>query len=324
MSLPARSLSLETLRLEQEGRVLTAWYSSPPLNFATAAFTRDLDRLTRAVDRDDSVGAVVLTGGVEGRFLTHADPHELGGMMERPHPQLPIAALEPAIRVQNILLRAPLVARSVERLGGAAGKGLVWLYRWKRTFLRMNRSSTVYLAAMNGPTAGGGLETALGFDLRFLADADNIRVGQFETTVGLIPGGGGTQRLTHMLGTARALEHMLEGRLLSAAEALELGIVHRVIPAERLLDETQAVAARLARRSPVATSALKRSVYFASSRRLSRGLDFELAGFLAAGSARTVQRTLPMFLDDLQRLDDTPVLADPEPWVEGTKVDLTA
>jgi enoyl-CoA hydratase len=116
---------------------------------------------------------------------------------------------------------------------------------------------------------------------------------------------------------------MLEGEPLTAAQALELGLVHRVVATERLLDETQATAARLARRSPVTIAALKRSVYFASSRRLPRGLDFELAGFLAAGSARAMQRTLPVFLGDLQRLDDTPILADPEPWLDGTRVDQT-
>jgi enoyl-CoA hydratase len=317
----ASDLSLETLRLEQDDRVLSASYSSPPLNFATTAFIRDLDELTRAVDRDRSVGAVVLTGGVEGRFLTHADPGELGGMIELPHPQLPIGALEPGLRALNLAFRLPGLARATERFGGAVGKGLVWGHRWKRTILRMNRSGVVYLAAINGPTMGGGHEIALACDLRYAADADHVRLGQIETLVGLIPGGGGTQRLPRMLGTARALEHMLEGRPLTAPEALELGLVHRLVPEERLLAETQATAARLARRSRVAIAALKRSVYFGTSRRLSRGLDLELAGFLAAGSTRAMQRNLPTFLGELERLEDTPLLADPEPWIEGTKVD---
>jgi hypothetical protein len=88
----ARDLSLETLRLEQDGRVLTARYWSPPRNFPTTASIRDLDRLTSAVDRDATVGAVVLIGGVEGRFLTQADPRELGGLQSLPHRQLPMLA----------------------------------------------------------------------------------------------------------------------------------------------------------------------------------------------------------------------------------------
>lgn len=317
----ARDLSLETLQLKQDGRVLTARYSSPPLNFATTAFIRDLDRLTRSVDRDPTVGAVVLTGGVDGRFLTHADPRELGGMQEFPHPQLPMRAVEPAVLALNAVLRLPGLARALERFGGALGKGIVWGYRWKRTILRMNRSGVVYLAAINGPALGGGQEIALACDLRYAADAVHLRMSQIEMLVGVIPGGGGSQRLLRMFGTARALEHILEGAPLTAAEAFELGLVHRLVPEERLLGETQATGARLARRSPVAVAALKRCVYFGTDRRLSRALDLEAAGFLAAGSTRGAARALRPFLEDLERLGDTPFLADPGPWIEGTRFD---
>jgi len=240
----ARDLTLDTLRLEQDARVLTAHYSSPPLNFATTAFLRDLDRLTRAVDRDPTVGAVVLTGGVEGRFLTHADPRELAGLQKVPLPALPMRAVEPGVLVLNAVLRLPGLAWAVERLGGAPGKAIVWGFRWKRTILRMNRSGVVFLAAINGPALGGGHEIALACDLRYAADAAHVRLGQIESLVGVMPGGGGSQRLLRMLGTARALEHMLEGRPLTAEESRELGLVHRVVPADELLAETQRTAAR--------------------------------------------------------------------------------
>ncbi len=317
----AKNLSLESLSLEQDGRVLTARYASPPLSFVTIALVRDLDRLTAAVDRDDSIGAVVLTGAEDGRFMTHADPRELGGMIEVPHPELSPSVLEPALRFGNVILRFPGLAGVIERHGGAMGAGLVWVYRWKRTTLRMNRSSTVYLAAINGPTMGGGQELALACDLRYAADADYVRMGQIEMLAGLFPGGGGTQRLPGMVGTARAMEHILEGRPVTAHEALELGLVQRVVAPDLLLAETQATAARMARRSPVAVRALKRSVYFATARPISRGLDYELAGFLAAVSTRATSRTLTVFDAETTRLGDTPFLANPEPWVEGTIVD---
>src|SRR4051812_32998103 len=113
----ARDLSLETLWLEQDGRVLTARFSNPPFNFVTTAFIRDLDRLTRAIERDASVGAVVLTGGVQNRFLTHADPRELAGMQDLPHPEVPMRAMEPVVLALNAALRVPGVTALLERFG---------------------------------------------------------------------------------------------------------------------------------------------------------------------------------------------------------------
>jgi enoyl-CoA hydratase/carnithine racemase len=317
-----RDLSFDTLQLEQEGRVLTVRYSHPPLNFMTMAFLRDLDRLTSSVDHDATVGAVVLTGGVEGRFLTHLDARELGGIQKFPLPQVPMRAMEFVVPVLNCVLRLPGLARALERFGGDFGKGIVLGYRWKRTILRMNRSSVVYVAAINGPALDGGLEIALACDLRYAADAAHLRMSQSEMLVGIIPGGGGSQRLLRMLGTARALELILEGVPLTAPEALALGLVHRVVSEQRLLAEAQATGARLARRSPVAVAALKRCLYFGTDRGFSRALDLEFAGCAAAGFTRGARRALQPYLEDLERLGDTPFLADPKPWIEGTRFDL--
>ncbi|MGQ0840226.1 enoyl-CoA hydratase/isomerase family protein [Actinokineospora sp.] len=318
----ARDLPLKTIRLEQDDRVLTAIYTSPPVNMADATFLRELDLLTKAVDRDQSVGAVVLTGGIRGRFLTHADPGEIGAFAAMPHPVMPMGLVEPGLRMQNAVLRLPGLARLVERLG-PVGSGFVWGYRWKRTILRMNRSGAVYLAAINGPTLGGGQELALACDLRYAADAPYVRMGQIEILAGQIPGGGGTQRLPGMLGTGRALEHMLEGAPIDAREALGLGLVHRLVAPEHLLAQTQATAARMARRQRTAVSALKRSVYFGTRRKLGRGLDMELSGFIASALTRPSSKALSALNADIKRLGDSPFLAEPVPWIEGTRIKQT-
>lgn len=318
-----RDLSFETLQLDQVGRVLTVRFANPPLNFMTTAFSRDLDRLTTIVDRDPTVGAVVLTGGVAGRFLTHADPHEFGALQKLPHPAVSMRLMELVVPLLN-LLRLPGVASLLDRFGGVAGRGIVWAYRWKRAVLRMNRSGVVYIAAINGPTLEGGQEYALACDLRYIADAAHVRMGNQEMLAGVIPGGGGTHRMLRMLGTARALEHILEAVSLTAAEALALGLVHRVFPERQLLAEAQAIAARLARRSRFAVAAVKKCLYFGSHLPISRALDLELAGFLAAGFTRASGRALQPFLDDLERFGDTPFLANPKPWIEGTRFDLTS
>jgi enoyl-CoA hydratase len=317
----ARDLPLETLQLEQDGRVLTARFTNPPLNFMTTGFIRELYQLTRSVDRDPTVGAVVLTGGVEGRFLTHLDAQELAGIQDLPHPRLTMRAAQVLVLVLNFLLWLPGVASLLERFGGAPGKGIVMGHRWKRMTLRMNRSAAVYLAAINGPVLDGGLEIVLACDLRYAADATHLRMGQMELLVALIPGGGGSQRLLRMLGPARAFEYVFEGVPLAAQQALEHGLVHRVVPEERLLTEAQTTAARLARRSPTAVAALKRCLYFGTERGLSRALDLETAGFLAAGSTKAAGGVLKPFTEDLERLGDTPFLAEPGPWIEGTRFD---
>jgi enoyl-CoA hydratase/carnithine racemase len=320
MAAACSDLALETMSLKQDGRVLTASFSGPRLHFANSAFIHDLDHLTKVVDEDSSVGAVVLTG-VDGRFLTHADPAEIADVIEKPTPPLSMGAIEPGLRLLNAALRLPGLAAALERFGGAVGRGLIWGWRWKRTILRMNRSRSVYLAAINGPTLGGGHEIALACDLRYVSDGEHIRLGQFEILVGNIPGGGGTQRLPGMIGLARALEHMLEGAPLTAREAFDLGLVHRLVPDADLLAETQATAARLASRAPTAIGAIKRSVYFGTRRSLPRGLDMELAGFLATTMDGMAPGKIRALLDDIEQHGDTPFLADPDPWIEGTRTD---
>ncbi|WP_328778918.1 enoyl-CoA hydratase/isomerase family protein [Streptomyces canus] len=316
----ARELSLETLRLEQRGRVLTAYFANPPLNFVTTVFARDMDRLTRAVDRDETVGAVVLASDVEGRFLTHADAGELGAMMTgKPVPEVPFAAVLPFWKAVNRVIGLPGGAAVAQRLG-PVGVGLLYGHRWKKALLRINRSAVVYLAAISGPTLGGGQEMVLACDLRYAADDPRVVMGQIEILAGIIPGGGGTQRLPRIIGTGRALELILEGAPVDVHRAYELGLVHRVVAADELLNEAQATAARLAERSPSAVAAAKRLVYAALDRPLRSGLEREFAAFLSTGTTAYTGRASAAFAQDRDRLADTPFLADPAPWLDGTRL----
>lgn len=317
-----RDLSFDTLKLEQNGRVLTVRFVHPPLNFMPFAFIRDLDRLTQGIDRDPGIGAVILTGGIEGRCLTHLEVAELTGLQKALLPGLPMWLMHLVVPTLNWVAGFPGLVGVLERFGGALGKGIALGFRWKRSTLRMNRSEVVYIAAINGPTLDGGLEIVLACDLRYAADDADLRISQSELLVGISPGGGGSQRIVRMLGPARAIEHMLEAVPLTAAEALAAGLVHHVVPAQRLLAEAQATAARLARRQPVSVKALKRAVYFGMDRSLARALDFELAGCTAAGLTPGARRAAQPYIDDLARLGDTPFLADPKPWIDGVRVDL--
>src|SRR5204863_3294279 len=124
-----------------------------------------------------------------------------------------------------------------------------------------------------------------------------------EITLGIIPGAGGTQRLTRSIGPGRALEMMLEGRALSPDQALEFGLVHRVTEPGALLAEALSTAERLARRSPEAVGALKRAVYDGGSRPLEDGLHIERAGFLSTASTSAARRALRAYADEVERRD---------------------
>ncbi|MGY0497430.1 enoyl-CoA hydratase/isomerase family protein [Nocardia sp. FBN12] len=313
-------LELDTLTLERDGAVLIARHSSPPHHFVTMAFVKDLDELTQAVDADDSVRAVVLTGSEQGFFLTHADPGELGGAMTAPLPPVPPQLLRSGWRATRTIMRLPGVLRLTESASSPVFQALAWGYRWRQTILRMNNSSTVYLAAINGTTTGGGHEIALACDLRFVSDSPDLRLGQIEILAGLIPGGGGTQRLPRMLGTARALEHMLEGTPITAQQALDLGLVNAIVPEKDLLNHTRHIAARLGRRSPTAVRAIKQLTYFAADQSLQSGLDTEMAGFVRAGTLPGMKDVLTAFTHDLTESGHSPLAgADPR-WVDGKRV----
>lgn len=117
------------------------------------------------------------------------------------------------------------------------------------------------LGVLNGHALGGGLELALACDLRLAADAEGIRIGLPEATLGLLPAGGGVTRLGRLVGPARAFDLMVPGRTLAPREALAAGLVHRLHPADRLLDAALEEAAALAEGPTVAYAAIKRSLH---------------------------------------------------------------
>jgi len=315
----AMDLPLATISLERFDRVLVARYATrDETNFVTRAFVRDLDRLTKAVDGDDSVSVVVLTGGVSGRFITHADVQDLGAISDRALPRPPLAMFEATVRILNAVFRIPGMVRLAQTLD-PAGMDITLGHRWKQTLLRMNRAGAIYIAAINGPALGAGHEIALACDLRFAADSPDVVLGQTELLAGLIPGGGATQRLSRMIGAARAIEHVLQGVPVSAAEAYELGLVHRLIPADSLLPETLGTARMLAGRSRHAVAAAKRCIYFATDRGLPGGLDRELAAFLHTGYTSQAREAASAFKQDFRELGDTPFVAAPALWVSGDR-----
>ena len=166
---------------------------------------------------------------------------------------------------------------------------------------RLGACATPLVAAVSGYALGGGCELALLCDL--VVASETAQLGQPEITLGIIPGGGGTQRLTRVVGKQRAMELVLTGKRIDAAEAERLGLVNRVAPAGRWLEEAVELAQIVARRAPIAARLAKRAVLAADETSLSAGLDHERRLFELAmatedrveGMAAFIEKRRPEF-----------------------------
>lgn len=133
------------------------------------------------------------------------------------------------------------------------------------------------IAAVSGWALGGGFELAMSCDM--IVTSETAKFGQPEIALGVIPGGGGTQRLTRAVGKALAMEMILNNRTLSAEEALRFGLVNRVVPADGYLDEALKLAGEIAGQAPLAVQAAKKMINQAYERNLRDGLEEERQAF---------------------------------------------
>jgi len=150
------------------------------------------------------------------------------------------------------------------------------------------------IAAVNGFALGGGCELALMCD--FILSGDNAKFGQPEINLGVLPGMGGTQRLTRAVGKAKAMEMCLSGRMIDAVEAERCGIVARIVPSDELLDEALKVAAVIADKSLPIAMMIKESVNRAFEVNLSEGVRFERRVFHAAFATQDQKEGMAAFI----------------------------
>ena len=154
---------------------------------------------------------------------------------------------------------------------------------------------TPIVAAVSGFCLGGGCELAMLCDL--VVASESARFGQPEINLGVIPGAGGTQRLTRAVGKAVAMDMILTGRMLSAREALAFGLVARVVAKEAWLDEAKRAAAQIASKGPIAVRLAKEAVDQAFESPLQAGVEVERRSFLVARSSEDADEGLNAFLE---------------------------
>ena len=154
---------------------------------------------------------------------------------------------------------------------------------------------TPLVAAVSGFCLGGGCELAMACDL--IVASEFAKFGQPEINLGVMPGAGGTQRLTRAVGKAVAMDMILSGRMLGADEARQLGLVARVVPQDAWLDSAKQVAREIASKSPVSVRLAKEAVDEAFETPLSAGIDFERRSFYLARASEDADEGLSAFIE---------------------------
>ncbi|MEU1185841.1 enoyl-CoA hydratase-related protein [Streptomyces sp. NPDC005820] len=170
-----------------------------------------------------------------------------------------------------------------------------WNRALQRTFDEVARLPVPVVAAITGYALGGGLELALAADYRVAAD--DARLGQPEVRLGIMPGSGGTQRLTRLIGPARAKNLLMTGRDVDAAEALRLGLVDEVVPAGEVHEAALRYARRLAEGPAAALEAIKEAVDHGADAALSTGLALERSLFTGVFGTNDAASGLRAFLE---------------------------
>jgi enoyl-CoA hydratase/carnithine racemase len=249
--------------IERQGAVAVILFNRPPINTVDIETQGETLAILKTMAADPTVRAVVLSSAVPGYFSAGAN------------------------------------LRAFERVSARAVEDA--LADNRRMIEIVVHSPKPFVAAINGTAVGGGFELALFCDMRFAAPG--FRMGLPELNIGFIPARGGTQILPRLVGLAKATELLFEGRLLTTEEALALGLVHRVFPGERLLEESCRYAAMLAEKSPRALGLLKRSLRAGLEAGLEAGLGIEAdsvmgtigSGDLREGISAFFQKRTPQF-----------------------------
>jgi enoyl-CoA hydratase len=158
----------------------------------------------------------------------------------------------------------------------------LFMRRMNHHFMAIERCPRPVIAAINGHALGGGSELTLCCDFRIMVDDGRSKIGQIESSLGIIPGAGGTQRLPRLIGKARALRYLMESTRLSAREAEAVGWVDRAVPPEEFQAAVDQLAGRLAKAATVAIAMIKDSVRRGYDLRLDDALNIEAENFARA------------------------------------------
>ncbi len=246
----------QTVLIDREGRVAILTIHRPDkLNALNEEVRVELLQALAAIETDDTVGVVVITGSGEKSFIAGADIGEFAG-------------------------RSPFDQR--------------FAMRSPRIFDIMASFPKPVIAMINGFCLGGGCELAMSCDMRIASE--KARFGQPEINLGLIPGGGGTQRMPRIVGMGQAMRLILSGDMIPAAEAKAIGLVDLVFPPEELRAQTLELAQKIAGKSPLTLKVAKEAMRASEKLAIEDGLSYERDLFCLCFSSKDMEEGVAAFL----------------------------
>ncbi|MDX1708590.1 MAG: enoyl-CoA hydratase-related protein [Desulfobacterales bacterium] len=251
-------MAYEHIIFQVEEGIATITFNRPKaLNALNAALLDEFSKALDEIEADENIRVLVLTGSGDKSFVAGADITELATF-------------------------SPLTAKNFAQKGHAI-------------IAKLQQLPIAVIAAVNGFALGGGTEIAIACD--FIYASENAKFGQPEINLGLIPGFGGTQRLPRLIGSNRAKELVYTGKMISAAEAENIGLANRVVPQDQLIEEVMNVAREIAGKGRASLRAAKQAINHGLNTDLATGIHIEIDGFgLCFGSSDSKEGT-SAFLD---------------------------
>ena len=267
----------ENLKVEDHGHVVVCILTNPPTHTFTSKSLMEVHDFLDQMEKKKDLRVLAFTGGGEDVFIKHYEVGELAESAEK-----------------NIS-----EAKEVSSEYSPPKE----LHHFHKMLLRLRDIEAIVIAGINGNTAGGGCEFALGCDLRIMSEGP-YAIGLPETSVGILPGGGGTQRLARLIGSSRALDLILHARLLSPQEAFEFGLINKLVPHERFREELMAYCLDLASRAPIALRQVKKIIHHGLDKTLEEGLLMEQEAFDVTMRSNDAAKAMRSMLDTEKNIED--------------------
>ena len=267
----------EHLKIEDHGQVVICVLTNPPTHTFTSKSLMEVHDFLDQMEKRKDLRVLAFTGEGEDVFIKHYEVGELADSAEKNISEFKQTAAD---------LKPPKE-----------------LHNFHKMLLRFRDLEAIVVAGINGNTAGGGCEFSLGCDLRIMSEGP-YAIGLPETSVGILPGGGGTQRLARLIGSSRALDLILHAKLLSPKEAFQYGLINKLVSHDNFQEELMSYCLDLASRAPIALRQVKKIIHQGLDKTLEEGLLIEQEAFDVTMRSNDAARAMRSMLETEQNIEE--------------------